>query len=41
MGGAPWYDTYECVTPVLTFAEASSHPHVAARNTVVNLNGVP
>nr|WP_276611634.1 CaiB/BaiF CoA-transferase family protein [Cryptosporangium phraense] len=33
--------TDACVTPVLSFAEASSHPHVAARNTVADLNGVP
>ncbi|SHN47134.1 CaiB/BaiF CoA transferase family protein [Cryptosporangium aurantiacum] len=33
--------TDACVTPVLTFAEAADHPHVAARNTVVDQNGVP
>lgn len=32
--------TDACVTPVLTFAEAGSHPHLAARNTVTTLNGV-
>jgi alpha-methylacyl-CoA racemase len=29
-----------CVTPVLTFAEAPSHPHLAARRTHVTLDGV-
>ncbi|EXG81513.1 putative acyl-CoA transferase/carnitine dehydratase [Cryptosporangium arvum DSM 44712] len=33
--------TDACVTPVLTFAEAPAHPHVAARGTVVEPNGVP
>jgi alpha-methylacyl-CoA racemase len=32
--------TDACVTPVLTFGEASSHPHVAARDTVISLDGV-
>jgi alpha-methylacyl-CoA racemase len=39
-----WASTFDgtdaCVTPVLTWAEASSHPHVAARGTVVSLDGV-
>jgi alpha-methylacyl-CoA racemase len=26
-----------CVTPVLTFAEAADHPHIAARRTLVNV----
>ena len=29
-----------CVTPVLTFAEAARHPHVAARRTLVDVGGV-
>jgi alpha-methylacyl-CoA racemase len=29
-----------CVTPVLTFAEAPSHPHLAARRTLISLGGV-
>ena len=33
-------DTDACVTPVLAFAEVADHPHVRARNTVVELNGV-
>ncbi|MFI5956037.1 CaiB/BaiF CoA transferase family protein [Cryptosporangium sp. NPDC051539] len=33
--------TDACVTPVLSFGEASSHPHVAARGTVADVNGVP
>jgi alpha-methylacyl-CoA racemase len=28
-----------CVTPVLTFAEAAAHPHVAARRTLVDVGG--
>jgi alpha-methylacyl-CoA racemase len=30
-----------CVTPVLTFAEAQHHPHLAARETIIEVNGVP
>ena len=29
-----------CVSPVLTFGEASSHPHLAARASVISLDGV-
>jgi alpha-methylacyl-CoA racemase len=32
--------TDACVTPVLTFAEAPSHPHLAARGTHLTLDGV-
>jgi alpha-methylacyl-CoA racemase len=32
--------TDACVTPVLTFAEAPSHPHLAARESLVELGGV-
>jgi alpha-methylacyl-CoA racemase len=32
--------TDACVTPVLTFAEAPTHPHLAARNTLIDLDGV-
>ncbi|MCM3885568.1 CaiB/BaiF CoA-transferase family protein [Frankia sp. R82] len=32
--------TDACVTPVLTFAEAGSHPHLAARSTIVTVGGV-
>ncbi len=28
-----------CVTPVLTFAEAAGHPHIAARSTLVDVGG--
>jgi alpha-methylacyl-CoA racemase len=30
-----------CVTPVLTFAEAPSHPHLAARAAHLHVDGVP
>jgi alpha-methylacyl-CoA racemase len=30
-----------CLAPVLTMAEAASHPHVVARNTIVEVDGVP
>ncbi|WP_020661443.1 CaiB/BaiF CoA transferase family protein [Amycolatopsis benzoatilytica] len=33
-------DTDACVTPVLTFAEAEHHPHLAARGTITELDGV-
>ena len=33
--------TDACVTPVLTFAEAPSHPHNAARGSYVELDGIP
>jgi alpha-methylacyl-CoA racemase len=29
-----------CVTPVLSFAEAPAHPHLAARGTVIEIDGV-
>ncbi|MEU9064890.1 CaiB/BaiF CoA-transferase family protein [Streptomyces sp. NPDC048430] len=32
--------TDACVTPVLTFAEAAAHPHIAARRTVITIAGV-
>ncbi|MFE2046743.1 CaiB/BaiF CoA transferase family protein [Streptomyces sp. NPDC059477] len=32
--------TDACVTPVLTFAEAAAHPHLAARRTLVEAGGV-
>jgi alpha-methylacyl-CoA racemase len=32
--------TNACVTPVLTFAEAAAHPHLAARGTHVTIDGV-
>ncbi|UGQ12786.1 CoA transferase [Yinghuangia sp. ASG 101] len=32
--------TDACVTPVLTFAEAGAHPHIAARGTLVEVDGV-
>ncbi|EHR52140.1 putative acyl-CoA transferase/carnitine dehydratase [Saccharomonospora marina XMU15] len=32
--------TDACVTPVLTFAEAADHPNLAARGTIVELDGV-
>ncbi|MFD5492997.1 CaiB/BaiF CoA transferase family protein [Streptomyces sp. NPDC127091] len=33
--------TDACVTPVLTFAEATEHPHFVARGTLPTLGGVP
>lgn len=33
--------TEACVTPVLTYAEAPAHPHLAARGTLVTMDGVP
>ncbi len=32
--------TDACVTPVLSFAEVSSHPHMAARQSVITLDGI-
>ncbi len=32
--------TDACVTPVLTFAEAPTHPHVAARETLIEIDGI-
>jgi alpha-methylacyl-CoA racemase len=29
-----------CVTPVLAFDEVAGHPHLAARNTLINVDGV-
>ncbi|OKO81314.1 CaiB/BaiF CoA-transferase family protein [Bradyrhizobium sp. AS23.2] len=41
---AEWVAVFEgsdaCVSPVLTMAEAASHPHNMARNTFVNVDGV-
>jgi len=40
-----WIDRAEgrdaCVAPVLTMTEAAAHPHVIARGTVVDVDGVP
>jgi alpha-methylacyl-CoA racemase len=33
-------DTDACVTPVLTFAEAPDHPHLAARGTIIEVDGI-
>jgi alpha-methylacyl-CoA racemase len=33
-------DTDACVTPVLSFAEAAHHPHLAARSTIVAVDGI-
>ncbi len=32
--------TDACVTPILTFGEAHEHPHVAARDTLVEIGGI-
>ena len=34
-------DTDACVSPVLAFGEVSGHPHMAARQTVAEVGGVP
>ncbi|MBV9140417.1 MAG: CoA transferase [Pseudonocardiales bacterium] len=40
-----WMAVFEgtdaCVVPVLSFAEVPTHPHIAARGTVITLSGVP
>ncbi|MGH3783725.1 MAG: CaiB/BaiF CoA transferase family protein [Pseudonocardiaceae bacterium] len=40
-----WVAVFEgtdaCVAPVLSFAEVPAHPHIAARGTVITLDGVP
>jgi alpha-methylacyl-CoA racemase len=33
-------DTDACVSPVLTFAEAPANPHIAARNTLIEIDGI-
>jgi alpha-methylacyl-CoA racemase len=33
--------TDACVTPVLSFGEVTRHPHMAARESVITLDGVP
>ncbi|MGH3721031.1 MAG: CaiB/BaiF CoA transferase family protein [Pseudonocardiaceae bacterium] len=33
--------TDACVTPVLSFSEVPTHPHIAARGTVITLSGIP
>ncbi|MGQ0432860.1 MAG: CaiB/BaiF CoA transferase family protein [Microthrixaceae bacterium] len=42
---AEWVDRAEgrdaCIAPVLTMREAGSHPHLAARQTIVAVDGVP
>jgi alpha-methylacyl-CoA racemase len=37
---AMFADVDACVTPVLTFSEAPDHPHLAARNTLLKVDGV-
>jgi alpha-methylacyl-CoA racemase len=41
---AEWTEVFDgtdaCVTPVLTFSEADSHPHLAARKTLIEVDGV-
>jgi alpha-methylacyl-CoA racemase len=37
---AVFADTDACVTPVLTFTEAAEHPHLAARHTLIEIDGV-
>ena len=33
--------TDACVTPILSFGEAPNHPHLAARDTIITIDGVP
>ncbi|OBH93775.1 hypothetical protein A5678_05310 [Mycobacterium sp. E2733] len=30
-----------CATPVLSLTEAPGHPHLAARNTFIDIDGIP
>ena len=32
--------TDACVTPVLAFGEVSAHPHLAARESVISIDGI-
>jgi alpha-methylacyl-CoA racemase len=32
--------TDACVTPVLSFGEVSAHPHLAARHTIITVDGI-
>jgi alpha-methylacyl-CoA racemase len=34
-------DRDACVTPVLSLAEAAAHPHIAARETLIEIDGAP
>jgi alpha-methylacyl-CoA racemase len=40
-----WIAVFEgsdaCVAPVLSFAEVPTHPHIAARGTIITIDGVP
>jgi alpha-methylacyl-CoA racemase len=40
-----WVAVFEgtdaCVAPVLPFAEVPMHPHIAARGTIIEVNGIP
>ncbi|MBO0873017.1 MAG: CoA transferase [Pseudonocardia sp.] len=38
---AVFADMDACVTPVLSFAEVPDHPHIRARDTVIDVNGAP
>ncbi len=38
---AAFAGTDACVTPVLAFGEVAGHPHIAARRTIVENDGVP
>jgi alpha-methylacyl-CoA racemase len=44
-GRDEWMAVFEgtdaCVAPVLSFAEVSAHPHIAARGTIIEVGGVP
>jgi alpha-methylacyl-CoA racemase len=38
---AAFAGTDACVTPVLAFGEVAGHPHMAARKTIIEIDGVP
>jgi len=42
---AQWSEVFEgtdaCTTPVLAFDEVARHPHMAAREVIIDLDGVP
>lgn len=38
---AEFEGTDACVTPVLSFAEVPTHPHIAARGTIITVDGAP
>jgi len=39
--GAVFDGTDACVAPVLSFGEVPAHPHIAARSTIITVDGIP